>query len=334
LEQQPLAAEKQLLAEGQQLIAEKQLTVEQSRGCRLSQHITPEISNSSSAAQAVHHLPYSPLPQEPQNSSQQQHSCHIQQQLHLPRAFPQQSADGGATEATTHQLLLLRRSRRRTMVRTNGSLPAAQERYRSCYYGDGECDGELALPPPLLLVPGQLRALPVIPFWEASSSSPTRLSSQERLQGGELDKKEEVEVESLRSESLDCLIAQARAQLQAERENEISWEPPSALRRRRQRELAATSNTPLSSSVRRRTAEVNQNYIITAPPAANSVYMTMEVTKHRSASSGSYEAAVSHKMVSSENRRRCDSVPPPFKHHSSMAEKSEYIDMDDFPLKR
>jgi hypothetical protein len=183
--------------------------------------------------------PQHPVPSHPPTA--QQHQIYHHSQQFLPRALPNDNdifrrattTMNAATAATEQQLLLLRRSRRRrTMVRTNGSLPASG-RHHSCYFGGGADEeiGELVLPP-------MLRALPVIPFWgeeeqEEKEERPVRPPRRRKEEEMRRRKEEEEEEKTMRTESLDSLIAKAQAQLQEERAaSRLAWAPSVAHARR------------------------------------------------------------------------------------------------------
>ncbi len=284
----------------------------------------------------------------PPTAPQQQIHHHSQQ--FLLRALPNDNdiirratTTMTATAATEQQLLLLRRSRRRrTMVRTNGSLPASG-RHHSCYFGGGggeEESGELVLPP-------MLRALPVIPFWgeeeekeERRSVRPPRRRKEEEMRRR---KEEEEEEKTMRTESLDSLIAQAQAQLQEERAaSRLAWAPSVAHARRMSAASspavattfaaatpagattfaaatptgATTTAAAAAALAKRRVSEVNQNYMLSSPGGEHSVYMSMQV------------------MTSA---KKCRSTPINDSHSvdvpSLSTHSSEYIDMAAFPLK-
>ncbi len=166
-------------------------------------------------------------------------------------------------------------------------------------------------------------------------------------------KEEEEEEKTMRTESLDSLIAQAQAQLQEERAaSRLAWVPSIAHARRMSAAAspagatisaaaspagattyaAATPNgattfaaTPIGGTTsaaaaalaKRRVSEVNQNYMMSSPGGEHSVYMSMQVMT----------SAKKCRSTPSNNSPSID-VPTTLSAHSS-----EYIDMAAFPLK-
>ena len=230
------------------------------------------------------------------------------------------------------QLLLLRRSRRRTLVRTNGSLPVGGGRQPSCYYGGGDEEEEergdgnaqtggvtAVLTPCLHQVPGPLRALPVIPFWEDSGM---RLVLVEKEEEENKDEEEAAAIQA--TESLDCLIAQAQAELRVERSGAIIAQSPKIQRRN-------TAATPTPAQMKRRTMEVNQNYLNSPAADEKSVYMTMEVMTS-SASKPLRRHTAPHGHPSTHFA--ASNLPlSPYCRPPRVVERSDYIDMASFPMK-
>ena len=265
-----------------------------------------------------------------QSHHQQQHDNSFHRPLLRPRGVVYGDGSTEEERRLQQQLLLLRRSRRRTLVRTNGSLPVGSGRQPSCYYGGEEeeerSDGNVqsggvtaVLTPCSHQVPGPLRALPVIPFWEDSGM---RLVLVEKEEEENKDEEEAATIQA--TESLDCLIAQAQAELRVERSGAIIAQSPKIQRRN-------TAATPTPAQMKRRTMEVNQNYLNS--PAANekSVYMTMEVMTS-SASKPLRRHTAPHGTPSTHFA--ASNLPlSPYCRPPRVVERSDYIDMASFPMK-